>query len=272
MQRRKASEVLLFICTDSDREFNKDKPTAIPVAYALKGRSLRYCTARKMINMVRDKLKDNGTSILCEAVDGQWSGIVFRDENCKPLTLFELQRDCWLKFGNMSKANMLQFIQDISYVTHDSKNSCSEIDIDFFATHHYGNIEVDIRPFRRPDDGVVVRQIFVNSYAGNYNQGSVLHLLKMPWKCRRPDLWEQHLGVENNLLQILGILNERGRHARRNFSVADDSDEQSGEEDDEELLNLRADIVDESDRIPHISDSVDGMHPLHVSAADVRNV
>ena len=52
LQRRKASEVLLFMCTDSDREFNKDKPTSIPVAYSLKGKSIRYSTAMKMINIV----------------------------------------------------------------------------------------------------------------------------------------------------------------------------------------------------------------------------
>ena len=52
LQRRKASEVLLFVCTDSDREFNKDKSTSIPLAYGLKGRSVRNSTARKMINIV----------------------------------------------------------------------------------------------------------------------------------------------------------------------------------------------------------------------------
>ena len=40
LQRQKASEVLLFVCTDSDREFNKDKPSSIPIAYALKGKSI----------------------------------------------------------------------------------------------------------------------------------------------------------------------------------------------------------------------------------------
>ena len=109
LQRHKASEVLLFVCTDSDREFNKDKPTSIPIAYALKGRSIRISTARKMINQVRDKLKENGTQILCEAVDGQWSGIVFRDECMRPLTLLELQRDSWLKFAKMSKEKHLAF-------------------------------------------------------------------------------------------------------------------------------------------------------------------
>ena len=81
LQRCKASEVLLFVYTDSDRSFNKEKPSSIPLAYALKGHSIRISTARKMINIVRDRLKQNGTKILCEAVDGQWSGIVFQDES-----------------------------------------------------------------------------------------------------------------------------------------------------------------------------------------------
>ena len=74
---QKASDVLLFVCTDSDRSFNKEKPSSMPLAYALKGHSIRISTARKMINIVCDCLKQNGTKILCEAVDGQWSGIVF---------------------------------------------------------------------------------------------------------------------------------------------------------------------------------------------------
>ena len=61
LQRQKASEVLLFVCTDSDREFNKGKPTSIPVAYALKGRSIRISTAQKMINKVHDQLKEHET-------------------------------------------------------------------------------------------------------------------------------------------------------------------------------------------------------------------
>ena len=71
MQRGKASEVLLFVCTDSDRSFNKEKPSSMPLAYALKGCSIRISTARKMIKIVHDHLKQNGTKILCEAVDGQ---------------------------------------------------------------------------------------------------------------------------------------------------------------------------------------------------------
>ena len=116
-----------------------------------------------------------------------------------------------------------------------------------FSSHRYGNIEVHIRPFWQPNNGVVVRQLFVNSYAGNYNQGSVLHLLKTPSKTKRPELWESNLGVNNNLLQVLGLLKCTHIGKRRIPSVPDDSDEEFDDDNYDQLLNLRADIVDESD-------------------------
>ena len=48
LERRKATELLLFVPTDTDKMFCKDKPTSIPVAFALKGRSIRTSTARKL--------------------------------------------------------------------------------------------------------------------------------------------------------------------------------------------------------------------------------
>ena len=205
LQRCKASEVLLFVCTDSNRAFNKDKPTSIAITYALKGRSIRISTAPKMINKVQNKLKEHGTQILCESVDGQWSGIVFRDELLRPLTLFELQHDTWLKFAKMSKENLFLFLHNMSYISYIDKDLCSRININYFASHHYGNIEVKIVPFRTAR-GLLVRQISVHSYCGKYNQGSVLNLLRMPPRHERPDLWHQHLGVNRNLLQVLGLL------------------------------------------------------------------
>ena len=269
LQRRKASEVLLFVCTDSDRAFNKDKPSSIPIAYTLKGKSIRISTARKMINMVRDKLKDNGTSILCEAVDGQWSGIVFRDESLKPLTLFELQRDSWLKFAKMSKENILLFLHNLSYVSYADKDLCSRININYFASHRYGNIEVHIDPFRRPADGVVVRRIFVHSYCGEYNQGSVLNMLKTPLKAERQDLWHKSIGVSNNLLQVLG-LQEPSTVTGDEAPLTEDSDEIPYGEDDE-LLNLRADIVDESGHTTQISSGQDGTL-VHTGSNEIKCV
>ena len=44
LERRKATEVLLFLLTDTDREYSKDKPAAVSVAYVLKGKSLKVST------------------------------------------------------------------------------------------------------------------------------------------------------------------------------------------------------------------------------------
>ena len=73
LERRKATEVLLFLLTDTDRAYNKDKPHAVPVAYALKGRSLKSSTARQMVTHVREFLHRNKINVLVEAYDGQWA-------------------------------------------------------------------------------------------------------------------------------------------------------------------------------------------------------
>ena len=269
LQRRKASEVLLFVCTDSDRSFNKEKPSSIPLAYALKGRSIRISTARKMINVVRDRLKQNGTKILCEAVDGQWSGIVFRDESLRPLTLFELQRDCWLKFAKMSKENLLQFLQDISYVSNDDKQLCSQIDINYFSSHRYGNLEVYIEPYREPEDDRVVRKIYMHSYSGSYQQGATLGRLRTPSRSKRPDLWEMNLGVKHNLLEVLGLVTPNVYKDAPSLA----SDLADEEEQEDFLLNLRSELVDESDRTPEWSRiSIDDSGRPIVTSHDIRLV
>ena len=77
LERRKVNEVLLFLLLDTDRLYNKDKPNSIPIAYGLKGRSLKADTARKMVTDVRNFLHRHNINVLAEAYDGQWSPLVF---------------------------------------------------------------------------------------------------------------------------------------------------------------------------------------------------
>ena len=48
LEKCKATKLLLFVATDTDRMFCKDKPTSTPVAFALKGRSIH--TKRQLEN------------------------------------------------------------------------------------------------------------------------------------------------------------------------------------------------------------------------------
>ena len=87
---------------------------------------------------------------------------------------------------------MLQFLQDISYVTNDEKELCSQIDINYFSSHRYGNLEVYIEPYRNPEDDHVVWKIYMHSYSGSYHQGAVLGRLHTPSRSKCPDLWEMN--------------------------------------------------------------------------------
>ena len=77
LEWRKATEVLLFLLTDTDHGYSRDKPSAVPVAYALKGRSLKTLTARKMVTDVRNFLHTHNINVLVEAYDRQWDNLVF---------------------------------------------------------------------------------------------------------------------------------------------------------------------------------------------------
>ena len=99
----------------------------------------------------------------------------------------------------------------------------------------------------------------------------MLNLLIMPLRHERPDLWHQHLGVSHNLLQILGLLPVKCGHSKGTMDK-DNSDQESSME-DEEILNIRADMVDESGRSPDVvPESGDTQQSMPVNADDVKRV
>ena len=71
LARKKATEILTFLLSTTDREKSIHGIDNIPVAYALKGHSLSTETMRRMIEDVRNKCKEKGVNILCETCDGQ---------------------------------------------------------------------------------------------------------------------------------------------------------------------------------------------------------
>ena len=125
--RQKATEVLLFLATDVDRKFNKDIPMSIPIAYALKGKSIHLETARQLINSVRDELKTHSISVLCKALDGQWAGLIFRDEMKNPLTLYEFDKDCWQKFASKGKPSIINLMESYSHIAFRHNEAFSKL-------------------------------------------------------------------------------------------------------------------------------------------------
>ena len=185
--------------------FCKDKPISIPVAFALKGRSICTATTQKPINRVRDKMKEQQIPILCKCMDGQWAGIMFRDEESWPLTVYELQWDATKKFSRMSKDQCIQEIDKFSSVNVLEQHQMESVSIEHLVTYHFGNFEVEISLEENPDGDEVQRILSATSYCGPYNMRNVLGKFRTVWKCKRPDLWTMDLGISVNLLQVLGL-------------------------------------------------------------------
>ena len=211
--RRKATEVLLFGLTD--REYSKDKPNAIPVAYTLKGKSLKVSTCRQMMNDVRNTMKENGIDILVEAYNGQWSGLVFCDDKNKPLTLFEVQRDSWLQYSGMSKDKLLSFIRNLCVISDGDINTWTSTVISHPGITRIGNIEVKAgihtKETQNPKHVMhCKRYTEVKSFCNEFNCDSGMARIKFPNIECRPDLWQVNI-CDCNLLHMWGKCKLRRR-------------------------------------------------------------
>ena len=153
-------------------------------------------------------MKEQQIPILCECMDGQWAGIVFRDEESWPLTVYELQWDGTKKFSRMSKYRCLQEIGKFSSVNVLEQHQMESVSIEHLVTYCFGNLEVKISLEENPEnpDGDEFQRILsATSYCGPYNMRNILGKFRTVWKCKRPDLWTIDLGISVNLLQVLGL-------------------------------------------------------------------
>ena len=73
LRRKKASEVVKFIVTDSDRQCAIDELPLVPVAYFLRGYSLSCDIVRNIVNSIHQQLHDFGLHIPVVTLDGEHS-------------------------------------------------------------------------------------------------------------------------------------------------------------------------------------------------------
>ncbi|KAK3107914.1 hypothetical protein FSP39_025021 [Pinctada imbricata] len=106
----KASEVLVFLLSDLDRTYKAAIPHAMPIAYALKGFSMKTDAMQKMICDVRKALFINGMYTPIVSFDGQWSKLAFQKSTDEPLTLLELQKKVYNKVKRKTTSELRSII------------------------------------------------------------------------------------------------------------------------------------------------------------------
>ena len=142
--RKKATEILTFLVSTSDREKSNEGIEHIPIAYAWKGASLKVSIMCELIEKVRNSCKENNIKILCKCCDGQWSKIVFNDKEGQPLTRMQFQKKIWYESLNMKRKDMINYLLQTSTVSEDTLTEWSNnqhiLMVD--GTHTIGNVTI----------------------------------------------------------------------------------------------------------------------------------
>ena len=196
IQRKPAGQVLAFVLTDADREYNKKHPSHSTIAYALVCGSVNMDTFRKMLYSVLDVCKEQKVRILSECSDGQFRKLICKTKNDKPLTWLMWQKDLWTRTMKLSKKEMIDILNAVSTVSElmllevGSQDPCDE----FTYTHE--NLTVS----RCIENGMP--KLFLESEGGprdNYESKLIHHIYTTRrWQHRYYDpIWDFRQKSEN---------------------------------------------------------------------------
>ncbi|CAG2221722.1 unnamed protein product [Mytilus edulis] len=113
LQRQKASEAIVFLCCDLDRNWSKNPFRWAPVCWFPKGYSISTVTVRKVLEQVHTECHKAGIHIPAVSFDGQWHNIVTRSASGKPITIYQLQKDVWQEAERTSKSDIIKVLSDL---------------------------------------------------------------------------------------------------------------------------------------------------------------
>ena len=188
LERRKATELIMFVLSNADRITSKKFPLGVPVCYCLKGRSLSQEKMRTLITTVLKRVQANNTRVLATVMDGQWSQVVFRSRNNTPLTELELQRDIWQQFNKAKLPKLLLFINEATLVRNTDLNIISRytcLDLGHVTSGNVG-VFVELCP---AENGQLHRTLTATCLGGKKRFESFIRNMLLPSMYERPDLY-----------------------------------------------------------------------------------
>ena len=113
LTRRRATELMVWVLTNKDRNTKTEIPCSLPVAYGLKDYRLTTQAMRNATEAVLKSCSEHGLKVLCFATDGQWLNLMNRDASGKPLTLLQLRKDVWDELRSFSKSELISKISEL---------------------------------------------------------------------------------------------------------------------------------------------------------------
>lgn len=238
-----AEELITFLLTDTDRQYNKNIPAHNPIAYGLKGKFLSTPQIRAMLEKVRDKCVDEEVKILCEVSDGQFRKAVCRSIDDKPLTWIQWQRDNWSKcHDRINKKDLMTKLGAIVAVSDDTLDTLADYDFTGDQVQFEdGNLKIDKFVESDPDGDKHV--YYLGSCGGGLTTDgrSLSHLIHSTkkWTHKSYDpIWD----YRQNMRQSQKLVEELQQSEVRDIidieiNLAGDQQDGSAAEDDEDDID-----------------------------------
>ena len=196
LDRRKATQLIMFVLSNVDRLSSQSQPLGIPIAYCLRGKSMAPALMRTLISSLRRVLLRENVNILADCFDGEWAQVAFRSEQDKPLTLYELQRDVWAIFSDMSISKAIAFLTEATMVHHTDQSLLMQNGDLLQQQWSQGNLNVECKQVRG------IKTLTVTCNGGPMRIPHLPIFCKLPDYRDRPDLWVAYT-VRLELLKVL---------------------------------------------------------------------
>ncbi|KAK3085496.1 hypothetical protein FSP39_004241 [Pinctada imbricata] len=114
--RKKATEIMVWVLTNKDRNSKLEIPCSVPVAFGLKDYRLSCKAMRQATGKVLAECRKRNIRVDSFAADGQWAQLMLRDGDGKPSTLLQLQKDVWRSVTKHSKQDLIAKISNLNKV------------------------------------------------------------------------------------------------------------------------------------------------------------
>lgn len=112
--RQRATEIMVWVITNKNRDSSTQMPCSLPIAYGLKDYKLTSDFMRSATGHVLKECAKHGIRVLSFATDGQWKQLMNRDSMHKPLTIYQFQKDFWESTKHLSKNELVKKITEIN--------------------------------------------------------------------------------------------------------------------------------------------------------------
>ena len=113
IKRVRASESVTYMLSNSDRTATKDRGHGVQIGYVLPGSSFPNHDVRAVTNLFYSKAIQSGGRVPALVYDGQFHKLLSTSNTGEPLTIFQLQKQCWEAVKGRSKEDLVHQIQDV---------------------------------------------------------------------------------------------------------------------------------------------------------------